>query len=304
MKFLIDFNEEQINKPKIVFKSLSEFRIEYEEYVKANLSKKYLHDVKTTFNQLTEFIEDIYLPKINPQQLEKFISHVFNRSKYQARRNYINLKSAFNKAIIWGYITTNPMNKLKQPKIPSNNPLFINESELNLIMKNEPNQTLKEIYLFAFHTGMRLSEITNVKWNQISLTDKIIRVINTNEFTTKGKKERKIPINETLIKMLMNRLPKIINLNNSDYVFTKKGFKFNNEYVSKNFKKALRQVKELDSKIHFHDLRHSFASNMAKKGVSLFIIKELLGHQDIKTTQIYSHLTVDSLRSAVKMLEG
>ena len=57
-------------------------------------------------------------------------------------------------------------------------------------------------------------------------------------------------------------------------------------------------------KIHIHTLRHSFASNLVKKNVSLYVVKELLGHQDIRTTQIYAHLTIDSLRSAVKVLEG
>jgi len=60
----------------------------------------------------------------------------------------------------------------------------------------------------------------------------------------------------------------------------------------------------INPKIHFHGLRHSFASNLVKKGVSIFIIKELLGHRDIKTTQIYSHLSIDSQKDAVKVLES
>ena len=58
----------------------------------------------------------------------------------------------------------------------------------------------------------------------------------------------------------------------------------------------------IDSKIHFHDLRHSFASNLAQKGVSLYVIKELLGHTDIKTTMIYAHLKPENLRNAVDLL--
>lgn len=80
---------------------------------------------------------------------------------------------------------------------------------------------------------------------------------------------------------------------------------FNPDYVSKNFKKAVRasaKDKAIDSSIHFHDLRHSFASNLARKAVSLLIVKELLGHTDIKTTMIYAHLRPENLRNAVELL--
>jgi integrase len=94
--------------------------------------------------------------------LEEFISIAYKRSKYSAKQNFNNLRSRFNKAISWGYIETNPFKKISIPKIPYNNPRFLNESEFRLILSNEPNELFKDIYLFAFHTGMRLSEIVSV----------------------------------------------------------------------------------------------------------------------------------------------
>ena len=149
---------------------------------------------------------------------------------------------------------------------------------------------------------MRLSEIINLKWNQISFQDKIIRVLNTNDFTTKGKKERIIPINEKLYQVLSGLVPKIINLNN--YVFRNNGFKYNEFYISKSFKKAVRTTNSINPQIHYYSLWHSFASNLVKNGVPIKTIKELLGHADISTSLIYSHLTVDTLREAVRVLEG
>jgi site-specific recombinase XerD len=73
------------------------------------------------------------------------------------------------------------------------------------------------------------------------------------------------------------------------------------ESISKQFKKIVRKS-NLNDKIHFHTLRHSFASLLAQKGVSLYIIKELLGHEDLATTQIYSHLQQQNLRDAVNLL--
>lgn len=73
------------------------------------------------------------------------------------------------------------------------------------------------------------------------------------------------------------------------------------ESISKQFKKIVRKS-NLSDKIHFHTLRHSFASVLAQKGVSLYVIKELLGHEDLATTQIYSHLQQQNLRDAVNLL--
>jgi integrase/recombinase XerD len=79
------------------------------------------------------------------------------------------------------------------------------------------------------------------------------------------------------------------------------GIKLNEDYVSKKFKKAVRACK-LNDKVHFHTLRHSFASLLVQKGVSLYVVKELLGHEDLATTQIYSHLQEDNLRQAVNLI--
>jgi integrase len=80
------------------------------------------------------------------------------------------------------------------------------------------------------------------------------------------------------------------------------GMAYTGDYFSKRFKRACMSAGISDS-IHFHSLRHSFASNLAQKGVSLYVIKELLGHSSISTTEIYAHLNVDTLREAVSMLD-
>ncbi|MBE0551903.1 MAG: tyrosine-type recombinase/integrase [Ignavibacterium sp.] len=92
------------------------------------------------------------------------------------------------------------------------------------------------------------------------------------------------------------------NSNPDDFIFNRKtDIKFNEDYVSKQFKKALRAA-ELNDDIHFHNLRHSFASNLVQRGVNLYVVKELLGHEDIKTTQIYSHIQNQNLYDAVCLI--
>jgi integrase/recombinase XerD len=87
------------------------------------------------------------------------------------------------------------------------------------------------------------------------------------------------------------------------YVFYRiNGIKLNEDFVSRNFKKVVRQV-GLSDDIHFHTLRHSFASNLVQKGISIYSVKELPGHKNIVTTMIYAHLNRESLFKAISCLE-
>lgn len=125
-------------------------------------------------------------------------------------------------------------------------------NKLSIIQK----KYLKEIFTFAINTGMRLGELTNMKWSWIDFADSTIHVINSKSFNTKSKVDRIIPMNNTTFNILQLRSRKKIK-KKSEYVFiNSKGIKFNGDFVSKQFKKAVRAA-ELNHKIHFHTLRHS-----------------------------------------------
>ena len=141
----------------------------------------------------------------------------------------------------------------------------------------------------------------NMKWNWIDFSSNIITVKNSDEFKSKSKRERIIPIHPKVQIILKNLFP-IGKQSGNNFVFYKYvGIKLNEDYVSKQFKKAVRDA-ELNDSIHFHSLRHSFASALVQRGASLYAVKELLGHEDIKTTQIYSHLQKENLSHAVNLL--
>ena len=121
-------------------------------------------------------------------------------------------------------------------------------------------------------------------------------------FKTKSRLDRTIPINSKLLKILQVRLKNSSVDFEVDYVFQRsKGVRLNGEFVSKNFKRAVRKT-SLDQKIHFHSLRHSFASNLVQKNVPIYAVKELLGHSDIRTTQIYSQLSQQNFMSMIELL--
>jgi len=277
--------------------TLSNFKDEYVNFVKLSLSKDYVKGaVEPALNRLIDFAGDIPLKQLDLKTLDNFITKKYNSSKFTAALYYRALKAALSKAVSWDYISDNPLKKIKAPKVTKSLPLFIVEEDLNLIIEKTNSVQLKNIFLVAFYTGMRLGEILNMHFSWIDHSQNIIVVKNSDSFTTKSKKERIIPIHPRIKSILINKSEK------DDFIFTRwPGLKFNNNFVSKQFKKSLRAV-GLNDKIHFHNLRHSTASNLVQKGVSLYIVKEILGHADIQTTQVYSHLTTANLSNAIQLL--
>ncbi len=295
---LTNFKKSLIEYQKFPPLTLSQFKDEYAKFIKENYSKKYLTSVELSFRSLASFlIKDIYLSDLNNVMMEKFLLSVFSKSKYAANLYLRTIKAAINKAITWNYIGKNPFKGIKLPKIPKKYPAFISEKELNIIMDYIKERDIKDVITLAFFTGMRLSEIINLCWSAVDLKSGIITVQNNEAFTTKSKRERIIPMHERVRVVLCNRSQR----NSDRYVFSKCGILYRQEFISKKFKKSLLQT-GLSTELHFHSLRHSFASNLVQKGISLYIVKELLGHESINTTQIYSHLQNESLINAISVL--
>ncbi len=301
-KFMLTFRPEETKEEKRHVITLSNFHKEYSEYILSSKSKSYLSSVNLSFKMLIDFTGDIMLSRLDVRTLDKFVITTFTRTKRGASLYYRTLKAAFTKAISWNYLSVNPFKKIKVPKISKTFPVFISFSELQAILSNTKYDFLRNLFTTAFYTGMRRSELINMKWNWIDFEQNIINVQCSDTFTTKSKKERIIPISPTLMALLANQLPKVIEIDKNNFVFTRiPGIKLTDDFVTKQFKISVR-AGGLDDKIHFHTLRHSFASMLVQRGVSLYVVKELLGHEDLSTTQIYSHLQNQNLMDAVNLL--
>ncbi|MEO8230643.1 MAG: tyrosine-type recombinase/integrase, partial [Ignavibacteriota bacterium] len=305
LKFLSEFKSELKleSENKSIPILLSDFRVEYLDLVRHKLSAKYVKSIEVTFYQFEAYAGKIFLADIDFRKAEKFINSVYENSKFMAAANYRILKSAFSTAVDWNYIIINPFKKFKLPKLPKSLPVFINPKQLQLIVDKTKYPIMKDIFLTAFHSGLRLSELLNLRWNMMDFENKIITLKQSENFTTKSKRERIIPMNETLLNKFVDIFLAQKNKNIDSFVFSKgKQIPINADWVSKCFKRAVRAAK-LDESFHFHTLRHSFASNLIQSGVSIFVVKELLGHADISTTQIYSHIQSKNLTDAVLKLD-
>lgn len=302
-EFKSNFNKQTSNQPEKIKIPFKDFAKEYLDLVTPKLTAKYVKSIEVALTKFAEFTGNKSIDDISFKTAESFINKIYSDSKFMAAANYRILKGAFSKAKEWEYVSENIFKKFKLPKLPTSLPIFINQDQLILILENTERQLMKDVFSTAFFTGFRLSEILNLRWNMIDFENRIITLKQSDGFTTKSKRERTIPINQTLFDILQRINKKQSWKENDSLVFGKsKRIPITGDWVSKSFKRAVKAA-GLNPKIHFHTLRHSFASNLIQSGVSVFVVKELLGHADIGTTQIYTHIKDESLIEAVKHLD-
>jgi len=294
----------EIEKQKLVkvesSSGLNSFASEYLKYIENNFSRSYLRSATLSFTHLSRFFgEQKPFNELSAKDAEDFKNYLMQTAPLGYKVYLRNMKAAFNKAVDWEMVTANPFAKVKINQVQQVAPIFICRRELDAIVEHTSSPILRELFLFGFYTGCRLGEIVDLKWKHINLNKNCI-TIGDDDLHTKNKRTRTIPV----CNILYIELEQLQNTDDVDsYVFSKSnGFRFNRDYVSRAFKKTVRKA-SLSEKIHFHTLRHSFASNLALKGVPLIVIKELLGHSSIVTTQIYSHSDLDSLKKAVGKLD-
>jgi site-specific recombinase XerD len=208
------------------------------------------------------------------------------------------LRAAFNLAVEWQLIKENPFLSSSTIKTAEQIPVYLSGEDFKKLLNKTTEQVLKDIFVFAVLTGMRVGEITNLKWQDVDLHRRQITVSNSKTFQTKSGKCRVIPIGEDVYRVLLRR--STVN-DNSSFVFNKNSYQLLSNYVSKKFK-AYCKIAGLNEAIHFHSLRHTYATWLVQSGVNIYQVQKLLGHSDTKTTQIYSHLAASELHSAVNKI--
>ena len=294
--------------------TLRVFMNEYKSLIKDNRSSSYYRSVALSLKHLTDhFGEQRNISSISLKEIETFLTFLQQKVKKGYTVYYRDLKAAFNKAKAWGYVNENYFSVIKLPKKQKVHPAYINTKQLSAICEKISADIVRDVVTFGFYTGMRLNEIVNIKWKHVDLTGRIITV-GDKDFMTKGRNQRYIPICDEVYEVLMKNYNKrseanpplyylLRGENKEGFIFCKvNGEPFTGDYFSRAFKSACRAA-GIDVSIHFHSLRHSFASNLVQQGVPLYVVKELLGHTSISTTEIYSHLNIDSLREAIKKLD-
>lgn len=193
-------------------------------------------------------------------------------------------------------ISSNPSLNLIRPKQEVKLPEYLTLEEVSTLLeiniKTPYDARNKAILELLYSSGIRISELVSLEMSNLDLDNCIIRVMG------KGKKERIIPLGDYAITALTNYIENYrdeINKKNTNYIFINNlGTKISRQFIFKIIKLEC-QKKGIRKNVSPHTLRHTFATHLLKNGADLRIIQELLGHENLSTTQIYTHLSNDKL---------
>jgi integrase len=289
---------------------LDKYRENYRHQTSFKRGKKhYLENFNEYFGESTLLanIRYMHLETYRNHLKEKITKNGAIRTDASINREMSCLHHIFTKAVEWEMIEQNPFSKGKSLILKENNKRmrFLDEDEIRNLLDNCPPY-LHKIVTCALNTGMRRGEILTLKWSQIRDGFIYLRETKTNE-------PRQIPINDTLESMFkqirseQNPKGNVVGLNGRSvkakkigYVFSYRGEPVKN--VKKSFRTALKDSGIQD--FRFHDLRHTFASQVLMRGGTLKDVQELLGHKTMTMTLRYAHLTQEHKKRAVNLLNG
>jgi integrase/recombinase XerC len=286
--------------------------IELDQFIQyLNYERKYSrYTVESYRNDIAQFIDflegKLDNSQINPKSVEtihikEFLGQLMigGLSKSSIARKLSSLKSFFRYLVKNNIIRENIVTPISSPKLDRRLPVIIDIKRAIRLMKMPPDDTFagvrdRVILELLYGTGMRLGELLFLRMSDLDFSAKIIRVMG------KRRKERILPMGAKLRKVcktyLILREDKKTELENTNSLFcTAKGKKLYPLAVQKMVRNYLSKLSEQEH-LSPHTLRHTFATHLLDKGADLYTVKELLGHESLSTTQIYTHISMERLK--------
>ena len=275
----------------------------YEKGLSPKSVEAYLHDVLL----LEEFLSPKKMEDATFEELQQFLKHLY-QSDYNARSQarIISGMRAFYRYLIYARVLeADPTELLDAPKIGMHLPDVLTVEEIQNIMdiidlstpEGHRNRAMAEV---MYGCGLRVSELVTLRISNLFFDDGFVKVVG------KGNKERLIPIGETAQKMVNLYLDGArkslkIKKGEEDYVFlNRRGAHLTREMVFMLVKKWVKDA-GIDKTVSPHTFRHSFATHLIEGGADLRAVQEMLGHESITTTEIYTHLDQDYIRTNIAL---
>ena len=275
----------------------------YEKGLSPKSVEAYLHDVQL----LADFLGEDKISDATFEELQKFLKHLYD-SDFNARSQarIVSGMRAFYRYLIYArQREDDPTELLDAPKIGMHLPDVLTVEEIQNIMdvidlstpEGHRNRAMVEV---MYGCGLRVSELVTLRLSNLFFDDGFIKVVG------KGNKERLIPIGKTAMKMVnlyINGKRKLLKIKKGeeDYVFlNRRGAHLTREMVFMLVKKWVKAA-GIDKTVSPHTFRHSFATHLIEGGADLRAVQEMLGHESITTTEIYTHLDQDYLRTNIAL---
>lgn len=276
--------------------------LEVEKGLSQNTLEAYKRDLEDFLNFCCERnLEDF--EKVKRTDLNTFIlkMHDEKLAPTSVMRKIASLRGFFKWMSANEIISSNPSLTLEQPKLPKRLPKVMTVEEINELLNDNLSDINKVVLELLYGCGLRVSELTNLKVSDIDIKSKYLQCMG------KGSKERIVPLGKKAISALKKFLPK------RDFSVKKYNLKTKILLVNDEGRELTRQdvysfISELGKKIHKHisphTLRHSFATHLLENGADLRIVQELLGHSDVSTTQLYTHISKKRLKEVYFAING
>lgn len=259
-------------------------------------------------SQFSGFLISLQLsiPAVTHQHVRSWIVELMDQG-YEAKtinRKISSLRSFYKFLQREELMDNNPMTHVRAPKIPKRLPVVITEQKMDMLLDSDlifaddfeglRNRLVIEL---LYGTGMRLSELVNLKDSDINTYDQSVKVLG------KRNKERIIPVNQSLIQLIEvykhQKLTQNFDNKASALIVTNTGKDAYPKFIYRIVKLSLAHISTHDKKSP-HILRHTFATSLLNRGADLNAIKELLGHSSLAATQVYTHNSVEKLKSIYK----
>jgi integrase/recombinase XerC len=273
--------------------------------------KRYSHNTinayRTDLDQFFAFLKDQYnlhdINKVDYQIIRSWIVHLMDNkvSPRSVNRKITTLKTYFRFLVKEGIVTDNPMGRVIAPKTSKRLPVFVEADSMVRLFEDVswgtgyPAARDRLVMELFYATGMRLSELINLQEPDVDLHKKTLKV------TGKRNKQRLIPFTGNLAGLisgyLVEKQSAFEGKDTGPHLFlTDKGEKLYPRMVHRLVHRYLDQVTTI-SKRSPHVIRHTFATHMLNNGADLNVIKEILGHANLSATQVYTHNTIEKLKS-------
>ncbi len=279
--------------------------LQYEKRYSPHTLRSYLDDINQ-FISFCGFNDNSFEPKnVTHKKIRDWIVYLVNNdvSIRSVKRKISTLKSFYRYLLKDGLVSFNPVEKVLTPKAEKRLPSFINKRHMDVLLddidfgsdyKGKRNRLIIEVF---YNTGMRLSELINMKTSDINIAEHNLKVLG------KRNKERIIPFTQEFTNSIQDYLTirnEKFNTGIEGYFFlTEKSNKMYPKLVYRIVNKYLNLITTIEKKSP-HVLRHTFATHMLNAGADLNAIKELLGHSNLAATEIYTHTTFEKLKSIYK----
>ncbi|MCK9280922.1 MAG: site-specific tyrosine recombinase XerD [Melioribacteraceae bacterium] len=286
---------------------MEQFVKEYLSIIKLekNLSDNTIFSYKNDLMKLLDFFEKLNIidySEINSETLINYFSSIKNEGLSNSTiARYISAFKGFFKFLLKnGYITKNPMTKIPSVKKKKNLPDVLSFQEIELILNSAESDDIrgrrdKALLELFYSSGLRISELINLTVNNVFIKEEMVRVLG------KGSKERLVPVGSSALSCIKDYLlysrPHLENKITSENILflNVRGRKLSRMGVWKIVDFYVKKS-GIKKDIHPHTFRHSFATHLIEGGADLRSVQEMLGHSDISTTQIYTHIDNDFVK--------